>query len=146
MASFWHYDDIIWTLYISWNVGYLELHTLTHWGRVTHICVDKITIIVSDNGLLPDRRQAIISTNAGLLSIGSLRTYFNENLIKIQQFSLMKLDVKMPSAKWRPSCPGLNVLIFMCYIKTTEVCQPNKSASNDKSSNIDKMLTHNLSV
>ena len=33
---------------------------LTHWGRVTHICVGKQTIIGSDNGLSPGRRQAII--------------------------------------------------------------------------------------
>ena len=33
---------------------------LTHWGRVTHICVSNLTIIGSDNGLSPDRRQAII--------------------------------------------------------------------------------------
>ena len=32
---------------------------LTHWGRVMHICVSKATIIVSDNGLSPSRRQAI---------------------------------------------------------------------------------------
>ena len=83
---------------------------LTHWGRVTHICVGKLTIIVSDNGLSPDRRQAIIWTNAGLLSIGPLRTNFGENSIKIQQFSLKKMHVKMSSAKWRPSCLGLNVL------------------------------------
>ena len=29
---------------------------LTHWGRVTHICVSKLTIIGSDNGLSPCRR------------------------------------------------------------------------------------------
>ena len=40
---------------------------LTHWGRVTHICVSKLTIIGSDNGLSPGRRQAIIWTNAGIL-------------------------------------------------------------------------------
>ena len=83
---------------------------LTHWGRVTHICVGKLIIIGSDNGLSPDRRQAIIWTNAPLLSIGPLRTYFNENLIKIQQFPLKKMHVKMSSVKWRPSCLGLNVL------------------------------------
>ena len=33
---------------------------LTHWGRVTHICVSKLTSIGSDNGLSPGRRQAII--------------------------------------------------------------------------------------
>ena len=83
---------------------------LTHWGRVTHICVSKLIIIGSYNGLSPDRRQAIIWTNARLLSIGPLRIYFNENLIKIQQFSLKKMHVKLSSAKWRPSCLGLNVL------------------------------------
>ena len=40
----------------------------------------------------------------------TLRTYFSENLIKIQQFSLKKMHMKMSSAKWRPSCLGLNVL------------------------------------
>ena len=33
----------------------------------TYICVSKLTIIGSDNGLAPGRRQAIIWTNAGLL-------------------------------------------------------------------------------
>ena len=85
---------------------------LTHWGRVTHICVSKLIIIGSDNGLSPDRRQAIIWTNARLLSIAPLRTYFNENLIKIQQFSLKKMHVKLSSAKWRPSCLSLDQLRF----------------------------------
>ena len=90
--------------------------SLTHWGRVTHICVGKLIIIGWDNGLSPDRRQAIISTNAGLLSIRPFREYFSENLIKIQQFSLKKMHMKMSSAKWRPSCLGLNVLMStMCF-------------------------------
>ena len=55
---------------------------------MTHICVVKLIIIGSDNGLSPDRRQAIIWTNVGLLSIGSLRTYFNENLICVNWVSL----------------------------------------------------------
>ena len=40
---------------------------LTHWGRGTHICVSELTIIGSDNGLSPGRRQAIMWNNAGLL-------------------------------------------------------------------------------
>ena len=40
---------------------------LTHWGRVTHICVSNLTIISSVNGLSPGRYQAIIWTNAGIL-------------------------------------------------------------------------------
>ena len=34
---------------------------LTHWDRVTHICVSKIIIIVLGNGFSPDRHQAIMS-------------------------------------------------------------------------------------
>ena len=83
---------------------------LTHWGRVTHICVVKLTIIGSDNGLLPGRRQAIIWTNAGILLIGPLGTNFIEILIGIQTFSFKKMHLKMSSAKWRPFCLGLYVL------------------------------------
>ena len=42
--------------------------------------------IGSDNGLPPIRRQAIIWTNAGLLSIGPLGINLSEILIKIQNF------------------------------------------------------------
>ena len=35
-----------------------------------YICVGKLTIIASDNGLSPERRQAIIWTSAGKLLIG----------------------------------------------------------------------------
>ena len=54
---------------------------LTHWGRVTHICVIKLTMIGLDNGLSPRRRQAIIWTNAGIFLIKSSGTNFNEILI-----------------------------------------------------------------
>ena len=54
---------------------------LTHWGRVTHICVSKLTIIGSDHGLSPGRRQAIIWTNAGILLIRPLGTNFSEMFI-----------------------------------------------------------------
>ena len=33
---------------------------LIHWGRVTHICVSKLSNLGSDNGLSPGRHQAII--------------------------------------------------------------------------------------
>ena len=88
---------------------------LTHWGQVTHICVSKLTIIGSDNGLSPDRRQAIICTNAGLLLIGPLGTNFIEILIKILTFSFKKMRLKVSSAKRRPFCLGLNVLIWDIY-------------------------------
>ena len=83
---------------------------LTHWGRVTHICVGELTIIVSDNGLSPGRRQAIIWTNVGILLIGPPGTNFSEISIKILTFSFAKMRLKVSSAKWRPFCLGLNVL------------------------------------
>ena len=89
---------------------WLSLNVLTHWGRVTHICVGKITIIVSDNGLSPGRHQAIIWTNVGTLLIRPLITNLSEILIGIQTFSFKKMYLKMSSAKWRPFCLGLNVL------------------------------------
>ena len=90
------------------------LDNLTHWGRATHICVGNITSISSDNGLSPDRRQAIVWTNTGMYSIGPLWTNFNEILIKIRTFSFKKIHLKMSSAKWRPFCLGLNVLKMLC--------------------------------
>ena len=83
---------------------------LTHWGRVTHICVSKITIIGSDNGLSLDRRQAIIWTNAGILLIGPLGTKFREILIEMLTFSFKKMRLKVLSARRWPFCLALNVL------------------------------------
>ena len=77
---------------------------------MTHICVSKLTIIGSDNGLPPDRRQAIIWTNAGLLLIGPLGTNFSEILIKILIFSFKEMRLKVSSAKRQPFCLGLSVL------------------------------------
>ena len=83
---------------------------LTHWGQVTHICVSKQTTIVSDNGLSPSLRQAIICTNVGISLIQTLATNFNEILSEIHKFSFRKIHFKMSSGKWQPSCLGLNVL------------------------------------
>ena len=80
---------------------------LTHWGWVTHIFVCILTIIGSDNGLLPGQRQVIIWTNAGILLIALQGTNFSEILIKIQIFSFKKMHLMMSSAKWRPFCFGL---------------------------------------
>ena len=84
---------------------------LTHWGRVTHLCASKLTSIASYNGLSPGRRQAIIWYSAEILLVGPLETNFSEIFIEIQTFSLKKIRLKMSSAKCRPFCLGLNVLI-----------------------------------
>ena len=100
----------------KWWPFYLSFCVLTHWGRVTHIWVDNLTTIIgSDNGLSPDRRQAIIWTSAGILLIWPLGTNFSEMLIKIHSSSLKKMHVKMSSAKRRPFCPSLNVLMVISW-------------------------------
>ena len=53
--------------------------------------------IGSDNGLAPIRCQAIIETNAELLSIGLLGTNYSESLTKRQNFSLIKMQLKISS-------------------------------------------------
>ena len=55
-----------------------------------HICVSKLTIIGSNNGLSPDQRQAIIWTNTVMLLTGPLGTIFDEILIEIHKFPLKK--------------------------------------------------------
>ena len=96
---------------LSRNIPVWTRDELTHWGRVRiHASVNK-TIIGSDNGLSPGRRQAIIWTNAGILLIEHLGTNFSEISIKILTFSFAKMCLKVSSAKWRPFCLVLNVLI-----------------------------------
>ena len=63
---------------------------LTHWGRVMHICISNLTIIGSDNGLSPGRRQAIIWTNDVILWIRPLGTNFSEILIEFLTFDSRK--------------------------------------------------------
>ena len=89
---------------------------LTHWGRATHICVGKLTIIGSDTGLSASRRQAIIWTNAGILIIRPLKTNFSKILIGIQTFSLRKMHLKISSSQWRPFCLGLNELNKWAFV------------------------------
>ena len=93
----------VWDIHVCRNgsVNEVSFVKLTHWGRVTHICVSKLTIIGSDNGLSPGRRQAIIWTNAGIWLIRTLGTNFSEILGEIHSFSFSKMHLKMSSAKWR---------------------------------------------
>ena len=93
---------------------------LPHWGRVMHICIGNLTIIGSDNGLSPNRRQAITWNNVEILLFGPLGTNFNEFLIKIRIFSFKKMHLKMSVKRW-PFCLGLNVL-NMLVKRYSECC------------------------
>ena len=83
----------------KWRPFCLSLNVLTHWGRVSHICVSKLTIFGSDNGLSPGRRQAIIWTQVGILLIGHPGTNFNGISIEINSSSFMKIHLKTSSGK-----------------------------------------------
>ena len=72
-------------------------HCLTHWGWVMHICVNKLIIIDSDNGLSPGRRQAIIWTNAVILLIETIGTNFSEKAFE-------KVVCEMVVILFRPQC------------------------------------------
>ena len=88
-----------------------HLFELTHWGRVTHICVGKLIIICSVNGLSPGRRQDIIGTNDGILLIWPWGTKFNEIFVKIHISSFKRTHLNMSSAKRQPNISLLGNLI-----------------------------------
>ena len=120
VSVYWSYSyQRFWTGIKSYHLNneFVDIHNtvwsfyhLTHWGRVMHICVRKLTIIGSDNGLAHGWNQTIIWTNDGILLIGPLGTNFSASLLGIQTFSFNKLHLKTSSAKWRLFCLGLNEL------------------------------------
>ena len=76
-----------------------------------------------DNGLSPVRRQAIIWTFAGLLTIGLLGTIFSEILSKIQNVSFKKMHLKISSVKWWPFRPGgFELICQQHYVGTLRAC------------------------
>ena len=71
--------------------------------------VSKLTIIGSDNGLSPSRRQAIIWKNYRILLIGPLETNFSEILIVtsyvfVKENALENVVWKMAAILCRPQC------------------------------------------
>ena len=87
-----------------WKIAWL-----THWGRVTHVWVSKLTIIGSDNGLTGAKPLSEPMLEYCYL-IGPLGTNFSEILIEILTFSFKKMRLKVLSVKRQPFCLGLNVL------------------------------------
>ena len=74
-----------------------------------HICVGKLPVIGSNNGLLPGQHQVIIGSNGDTL-IGPLWTNFCEIFIEIQTLLLKKMCSKMWSEKCCPFHLSLQVL------------------------------------
>ena len=83
---------------------------LTHWDRVTHICVSELD-------------QAIIWTNPGILSFEPLGTNFNEiSIAKWQPFclSLNVLTVGLPTCRW---CDITVMWNFPCFCEDFRAVQ-----------------------
>ena len=83
---------------------------LTHWGRVRHICVSKLTIISSDNGLSPERWN-IVNLDPG----NKLQWNINQNSwIFIQENTSQNVVWKRAAILSRPQCVSEYML---CYVK-----------------------------
>ena len=89
----------------------LSIINLTHWGRVTHICVSKHYTICSDNGLSPRRRQAIIWTNA------FFRWNLTRNLyIFTQENAFENVVRKLTAILSRPQCVKKYTYKTYCHL------------------------------
>ena len=66
----------------------------THWGRVRYICFSKLTIIGSDNGLSPGRRQAIIWTSDEILSQWNLQRNYAFSFKKMHELNEISKSVR----------------------------------------------------
>ena len=99
-----------------------------------HICVSKLTIIVSDNGLSPGRRQDSIWTNGGILLIGPFGTNFNFNrnsYIFVKENPIENVVRKMTAILSRPQCANV-FPVGMAYIcNATCVKESDKSHERD---------------
>ena len=118
-------DVIIFLLDMVAEINYrymrVKNEVLTHWCRVTHICVGNLVIIGSDNGLSPGRRQAIIRTNAGILLIEplgkKLQWNFNRNSnIFIQENAFESVVCEMAAILSRPQCvKSLHMMVYIWF-------------------------------
>ena len=90
-----------------------------------YMCVGNLTIIGSENGLSPGRRQAFIWTNVGILLIGPLGTNLSEILIEILTLSFKKMHLKILYVKWQPFCLVLKVLTNCSIINNVRCTSTN---------------------
>ena len=126
MKGQWQMNVILWFLDISLS-GITWSHLITHWGRVTHICVGNLTSIGSYNGLSPGRRQAIIWTNAGIFvnwTLGNkLRWNFNQNSnIFFQENPFENVVWNIAAILSRPQCDNLSTILTSKYRPLISPC------------------------
>ena len=72
------------------------------------ICVGKLTVIGSDIGLSPGRRQVNIWTGAEILLVGPLGTSSRNSNIFIQENAFQNVACEMASILYRSQCAKNN--------------------------------------
>ena len=102
-VDYTHRGPVIWRR-LSWILSSSIWPSLTHWNRVTNIYASVILAVIrSDNGLSPDRRQAIICIKVAYCYIWTFGNKFQCNLNQNPTISYKKMYLKISSAKWWPS-------------------------------------------
>ena len=81
---------------------FIFVMNLTHWGRVTHICVGNLNIIGSAASHYLHQCWNIVNWTPR----NKLRWNVNQN----SYIFIHEIHLEMSSGKWRPFCLGLNVL------------------------------------
>ena len=98
-----------------WNITFVEcsrtflVSWLTQWGRLTHICVGKLTIIGSDSGLSPGRTPSHYLNQMWNIVIWNLRNRLQRNFDRSTNIFTGKIRWKMLSVKCCPFRLCLNV-------------------------------------
>ena len=88
---------------------YIDIQLISPQCRI-YASVNRVSI-GSDDGLSPIRHQSIIWTKADILLIEPLKTNFRGILIENHIFPLIKMHLKLSSAKWQTFCLALDLLI-----------------------------------
>ena len=110
------------SLKLAWKLMIYELF-FTQWGRVTHICVSKLTIIGSDSGLVPARHKPNQGWNILNWTPGN-------KLVEIQ--TLEHVVCEMAAILSRPQCvyfPGANKLITYIWASKPNIYRMSSSLS-----------------
>ena len=105
----------------NWRPYCLGFNVLTHWSRVMHICVNKLTITGSDNGLSPGRRQSHYLNQCWNTVNWTLRNKFqwnlNQNLyIFIQENAFGNVVWKTAAILSWPQCVYFDLQHLCCLI------------------------------
>ena len=111
----------------------IGLQALTHWGQLTHICINKLTIIGSDNGLSPSHYLNQCWNIVNWTLRNKLQWNFNWNLnILIQENPSENVVWKMLAILSQPQCvKNLATPLHLCCSPQNGSC-PNYNTSTTK--------------